>query len=71
MVGGLESCLYWFSKSGLNGGDDTNIVLMLQNTDTTSVIMISIDRLLALQETSEYWRLRRPRREGMRRVLEK
>jgi len=41
---GGASCLCRFSKNGLNGGDDTNIVL-LQNTDTTLVIMISIDRL--------------------------
>jgi len=39
-------------KSGLNSGDDTNIVL-LQSTDTTSVITTSIDRPLALQEESE------------------
>ena len=49
------SCLCRFSKSGLNGGDNTNSVL-LQNTDTTSVIMISIDR---------FWLFKRNRNIGV------
>jgi len=42
------SCLCRFSKSDLNGGNNTNIVL-LQNKVTMSLIMISVDWLLALQ----------------------
>ena len=46
------SWLCQFSRSGLTGGDDTTVVL-LQNTDTMSTIMVSIDRLLTLQEETE------------------